>query len=115
MSSDPECLFCRLVDGQVPADVVTRTERVVAFRDLDPKAPVHVLVVPVEHHPDVAALGAADPGTLAEVVATADAVAAGECDRQYRLVWNTGAAAGQSVAHVHAHVLGGRRLSWPPG
>ncbi|SDQ04712.1 HIT domain-containing protein [Quadrisphaera sp. DSM 44207] len=112
---DPECLFCRLVAGEVPVDVVSRTERVVAFRDIDPQAPVHVLVVPVDHHRDAAALAAADPSLLAEVVAAADAVGAAECDHQYRLVWNTGPQAGQSVFHVHAHVLGGRPLRWPPG
>jgi histidine triad (HIT) family protein len=115
MSRDPDCPFCRIASGEVPADVVERTDRVVAFRDLNPQAPVHVLVVPVDHHTDVGALAAADDALLGEVVRTADAVAARESGRQYRLVWNTGPQAGQSVAHVHAHVLGGRPLSWPPG
>ena len=114
MASDPQCLFCRIASGALPADVVARTERVLAFRDLDPQAPVHVLVVPVEHHRDVVAL-AQDPELLAEVVRTAGALADAECGGQHRLVWNTGERAGQSVFHVHAHVLGGRPMGWPPG
>ena len=114
MASDPECLFCRIASGALPADVVARTERVVAFRDLDPQAPVHVLVVPVDHHRDVVAL-AQDAELLAEVVRAAGEVAAAECGGQHRLVWNTGEEAGQSVFHVHAHVLGGRPMGWPPG
>jgi histidine triad (HIT) family protein len=109
------CLFCGVVAGDVPADVVHRTDRVVAFRDIDPGAPTHVLVVPVEHHRDVAALAAADPAALAELVAAAGAVAEQEGLDGWRLVFNTGASVGQSVFHVHGHVLGGRAFSWPPG
>ena len=109
------CLFCALVAGDVPADVVQRTERVVAFRDIDPGAPTHVLVVPVEHHRDVPAVAAADPAALAEMVAVGAAVAEQDGLDGWRLVFNTGASAGQSVFHVHGHVLGGRGLSWPPG
>lgn len=115
VSTDADCPFCRIAAGDLPADVVERTERVVAFRDLDPQAPLHVLVVPVDHHADVTALAAADDALLGEVVRTAAAVAGRESGGQYRLVWNTGPQAGQSVAHVHAHVLGGRRMGWPPG
>jgi len=117
MSADDAsgCLFCGVVAGEVPADVVHRTQRVVAFRDIDPGAPTHVLVVPVEHHRDVAALAAADPATLSELVRTGGAVAEGDGLDSWRLVFNTGAGAGQSVFHVHGHVLGGRGLSWPPG
>ncbi len=114
-AADPACLFCRIVAGEVPATVVRRTERVVAFRDVDPQAPLHVLVVPVDHHRDVPALAAADPALLAEVTTTAAGVAADLGDGQFRLVFNTGAGAGQSVFHVHAHVLGGRPMGWPPG
>lgn len=113
--TDPECLFCRIVAGDLPADVVRRDERVVAFRDIDPKAPVHVLVVPVAHYPDVAALAAADKDLLADVVRVGAEVAADECDGQFRLLFNTGRTAGQSVFHVHGHVLGGRSMQWPPG
>jgi histidine triad (HIT) family protein len=120
VSSD--CLFCRMVAGEVPADVVARTDRVLAFRDINPQAPTHVLVIPQDHHATVGDLAAADPGLLAEVVATAHAVAAdeglvseGSSEPGYRLVTNSGSAAGQSVHHVHVHLLGGRGMGWPPG
>lgn len=115
MAQDPDCLFCRIASGDVPADVVHRDDRAVAFRDVDPQAPVHVLVIPVQHHADVPALAAADGDLLAHVVRVASAVAADECEGQFRLVFNTGRAANQSVFHVHAHVLGGRSMGWPPG
>jgi histidine triad (HIT) family protein len=114
MTAMDDCLFCRIVSGGIPAELVAQGDRAVAFRDLNPQAPTHVLVVPRDHHENVAAL-AADPAALAEVVAIAGRVAAAECAGQYRLVFNTGAAAGQSVFHVHAHVLGGRAMTWPPG
>lgn len=110
------CLFCGIVAGDVPASVVHRTERTVAFRDLNPAAPTHVLVVPRDHFADVAELAEADPGYLGEVLAAATAVARREgLAGGYRLVANTGGDAGQSVDHLHVHVLGGRSLSWPPG
>lgn len=115
MVQDPDCLFCRIAAGEVPSDVVHRDDRAVAFRDVDPQAPVHVLVVPVEHHADVAALAAADGDLLAHVVRVASSVAADECEGQFRLVFNTGRSANQSVFHVHAHVIGGRSMGWPPG
>lgn len=110
----PDCLFCRIVAGEVPADVVARSERVVAFRDINPQAPLHVLVVPRDHHADVAQLAAVDPGLLADVVALAHEIAEAEAGGAYRLLFNTGAEAGQSVFHVHGHVIGGRRLGWSP-
>ncbi|WP_346622673.1 histidine triad nucleotide-binding protein [Blastococcus montanus] len=117
-----DCLFCRMVAGEIPADVVHRTDRVLAFRDINPQAPTHVLVIPAEHHRNIGALAAADPGLLGEVVAAAHAVAVAERlvtgdgnEPGYRLVTNTGPQAGQSVDHVHLHVLGGRGLGWPPG
>lgn len=115
MTRDPDCLFCKVVAAEVPADVVHRDERVVAFRDINPRAPLHILVVPVEHHVDVGALAAADAGLLADVVRTGATIAADEADGEFRLVFNTGRQAGQSVFHVHGHVLGGRSLGWPPG
>lgn len=121
MSSDaevpttaPDCLFCAIVAGTVPADVVASTPRALAFRDIAPQAPVHVLVVPRDHHLDVAQLAAVDPDLLAEVVALADEVAQRETDGAFRLIFNTGSSAGQSVFHVHAHVLGGAELGWSP-
>ena len=110
-----DCLFCRVVAGDLPADVVHRGERVLAFRDIDPQAPTHVLVVPLQHHPDVGELAAADAAALAELVAAAEAIATAEGHDDFRLVFNTGARAGQSVFHAHGHVLAGRAMTWPPG
>jgi histidine triad (HIT) family protein len=110
-----DCLFCRLVSGDVPATLVHETERVVAFRDVNPQAPTHVLVVPRAHYAGVADLASADGETLAELVEVAAEVAAKDGYSDYRLVFNTGSGAGQSVFHVHGHVLAGRPLSWPPG
>ena len=107
----PDCLFCRIVAGEVPATVVLETERTLAFRDVGPQAPTHVLVVPREHHADVGACADADPALLGEVMTTAVAVARAEgLDGGYRLVTNTGPDGGQSVHHLHVHVLGGRPL-----
>lgn len=113
----PECLFCRIVSGDVPASRVLESPRTVAFRDISPQAPTHVLVIPKEHYPDLATLAAASDGLLAEVAVQAHQVAVDEGigDSGYRVVFNTGPEAGQTVAHAHAHVLGGRRLAWPPG
>jgi histidine triad (HIT) family protein len=119
----PDCLFCRMVAGEVPAQVVHETDRVFAFRDINPQAPTHVLVIPKEHHANLGALAAADAGLLGEVVSAAGAVAAeeglaggdGADEPGYRVVANTGPDAGQTVHHVHLHVLGGRSLGWPPG
>ena len=111
----PDCLFCKIAAGEVPADVVLRGERTLAFRDVSPQAPTHVLSIPVEHHADVGALAAVDAGLLAEVVRTGAAAAAADGLTEHRVVFNTGPQAGQSVFHVHAHVLGGRRMTWPPG
>ncbi len=111
-----DCLFCSIVAGDVPAEVVHSTERTVAFRDVNPQAPTHVLVVPRAHHRDAAALAAADPEASAEMVTTAAAVATAEGHGEaYRLVYNTGSGAGQTVFHTHLHVIAGRDLTWPPG
>lgn len=110
------CLFCGIVAGDVPAAVVHETERTVAFRDLNPVAPTHVLVVPRDHYATIAELADTDPSYLGEVMAAAGAVARQEgLTGGYRLVANTGDDGGQTVQHVHVHVLGGRSLSWPPG
>jgi histidine triad (HIT) family protein len=112
-----DCLFCAIVAGEIPATVVGETGRVLAFRDIDPQAPIHVLVIPKEHYLDVAALAAADGGLLGEMVTEAHQVAAAEGvqDSGYRVVFNTGRHAGQDVPHVHAHMLAGRSFTWPPG
>jgi histidine triad (HIT) family protein len=106
---DKDCLFCRIVAGEIPATVVHETETTLAFRDIDPKAAVHVLVIPKAHLADVVAL-AADPAASADVLAAAAAVAADLRADGFRLLFNTGGYAGQEVFHVHAHVLGGEPL-----
>jgi histidine triad (HIT) family protein len=113
--ADPDCLFCRIASGDVPADLVRETDRLLAFRDINPQAPLHVLVVPKAHHSDVGTLATEDPGTLAELVVVGRDLAADEGHDAFRLVFNTGAQSGQSVFHVHGHVLAGRHMSWPPG
>jgi histidine triad (HIT) family protein len=111
-----DCLFCRIVAGEIPATIVAQTADTLAFRDINPQAPVHVLVIPRAHHADLAALAAADPCLVGRLAADAAAVAQAEgIGGAFRTVFNTGAAVGQSVFHVHAHVLGGRPFSWPPG
>ena len=114
-SSPQDCLFCRIVAGDVPAQVVAETEHSLAFRDIEPAAPTHVLVVPRRHVPDLAGLATASADELADVVQLAAQVASGDGLPGYRLVANTGEAAQQSVFHAHLHVIGGRTLSWPPG
>lgn len=110
------CLFCAIAAGEIPADVVARTESAVAFRDINPQAPVHVLVIPVAHHPNLAALAAHDASAAGDLMAMATQVAQSEgLESGYRIVLNTGTDGGQTVDHVHAHVLGGRGLTWPPG
>ncbi|GID93321.1 histidine triad nucleotide-binding protein [Amorphoplanes digitatis] len=109
---DNDCLFCRIVAGEIPATVVHETDTTLAFRDIDPKAPVHVLVIPKAHHQDVTAVANADPKAAADVLAAAAAVAEAEglLADGFRLIFNSGANGGQEVFHVHAHVLGGRPL-----
>jgi len=107
-----DCLFCRIAAGDIPADIVARTDNVVAFRDIAPKAPVHVLVIPVTHVTNVTEAAAQIPEVLAEMVAVAQQVADAEAGGEYRLVFNTGPTAGQSVFHAHGHVLGGAELKW---
>lgn len=110
-------LFERIIAGEVPGEIVAESEYAVALRDIDPKAPTHVLVVTRHPYPDLAALAASDPGALVDLHRLAVRVAESEgvAESGWRLVFNTGADAGQSVPHVHGHVLGGRHLAWPPG
>ncbi|MFM7718704.1 MAG: histidine triad nucleotide-binding protein [Actinomycetota bacterium] len=114
---DSACVFCRIVSGDIPATIVHAGERVVAFRDLNPAAPTHVLVVPREHVARMSDLEDRHGDALADLFQVASHVARAEgIDRTgWRLVVNEGADAGQSVFHLHAHVLGGRSLAWPPG
>ena len=115
--SPSDCLFCKIVEGDVPADVIAESDHALAFRDIAPKAPVHVLVIPKLH---VASLGDADAAhaeILGDLMLLARdvAVAEGVAETGYRTILNTGDDGGQSVHHLHAHVLGGRSLGWPPG
>ena len=115
-TTSADCLFCRIVAGSVPADDVAESDRALAFRDVNPQAPTHVLVVPRRHVASAAELADAAPEDLAAVVAVAGQVAEREgLGEGYRMVFNTGAGAGQTVFHAHLHVLGGRTLRWPPG
>ena len=113
----PDCLFCGIASGDIPAKTVRESSRAIAFRDINPQAPTHVLVIPRPHYPNLAALAAAGDGLLDELATLADEVARDEgvAESGYRVVFNTGPDAGQTVHHVHAHVLGGRPLEWPPG
>lgn len=110
-----DCLFCKIVGGDIPADVVSETEHTIAFRDVDPQAPTHVLVIPRRHEPDIGSLAAADPDAALALLAEARAIAETQDNGSYRLVFNTGADAHQTVFHCHGHVLAGRPLGWPPG
>jgi histidine triad (HIT) family protein len=117
MTTDQNCLFCKIVAGEIPAEVVHTDDQTVAFRDINPQAPTHVLVIPRRHVASLKEATPADEGTLGRLLLTAARVAREEglAEGGYRTVINTGAGAGQSVFHIHAHVIGGRTLSWPPG
>jgi histidine triad (HIT) family protein len=108
MSAENPSLFTRIIAREIPADIVFENDRIIAFRDISPQAPVHLLVVPkTEEYATVAELAAGDPRLLTEVIAVAQQLATEHCGGEYRLVFNTGESAGQTVFHVHAHVLGG--------
>jgi histidine triad (HIT) family protein len=115
MSSD--CVFCKIVTGDIPADLVAQSDAAVAFHDLAPQAPVHVLVIPREHVSSADHLTTQNAALVGELVLLAQEVAEREGVREsgYRLVFNVGRDAQMSVPHVHLHVLGGRALDWPPG
>lgn len=112
-----KCLFCRIASGDLPAKVVREDEATLAFRDIDPKAPTHVLIIPRRHVASVNDLTQDDSTLIGQLYLAAREIAAldGIGEAGYRLVMNTGADAGQSVAHIHLHLLGGRHMSWPPG
>jgi histidine triad (HIT) family protein len=115
--TDPDCLFCKIIAGDIPSTVVHEDEASFAFRDLEPQAPTHVLVIPRHHVPNVAALAEEAPEDAAALLRAVAAVAAQEdiAESGYRTVFNTGADAQQTVFHAHIHVLGGRAMTWPPG
>src|SRR5690606_34096731 len=113
MSSN-DCLFCRIVAGEIPATVVGETEDLYAFRDINPQAPTHILVIPKNHYADVGSLAAVHPEMVGAIADYAQTLADDECDGQFRLIFNSGPVAGQTVFHVHAHLLGGKELGWSP-
>lgn len=112
-----DCLFCRIVSGEIPADIVYQDQDVVAFRDIDPQAPQHVLIVPRRHIESIATLTSEDDPILASICASASRVASklGIEKSGYRFLTNVGPDAGLAVFHLHFHLLGGRRFGWPPG
>ncbi|MBD0370435.1 MAG: histidine triad nucleotide-binding protein [Pyrinomonadaceae bacterium] len=112
-----DCLFCRIIAGEIPADVVHTDDRSVAFRDINPQAPTHILVIPREHIESLDEATQRDESTLGHLLRVAARLAnqEGLSESGYRTVINTGAGAGQSVFHLHLHVLGGRQMNWPPG
>lgn len=111
-----DCLFCRFVSGEITPDTVYDDEHVLAFRDINPQAPTHVLIIPKKHTKDVSTVEAGDGAMLAAITTAARIIADQEgLSGGYRLVANVGADAGQSVFHLHVHMLGGRSLAWPPG
>jgi histidine triad (HIT) family protein len=111
-----DCLFCKIVEGEIPAEIVHAGDTTVAFRDLNPQAPTHVLVIPRSHYENASELARHEPVSAAEMLVVAGEVAEREgLAPGYRLVFNTGLDGGQVVFHAHLHVLGGRPLGWPPG
>lgn len=111
-----DCLFCRIIAGEIPADIVYQDELILAFRDINPEAPTHLLIIPKKHIADVSGLEASDAEVLVRIFTTAARLAEEEgITEGYRLVANTGLAAGQTIFHLHFHLLGGRVMAWPPG
>ncbi len=110
-----DCLFCRIIEGNIPADIVFRNDNVVAFRDITPQAPTHILLIPTVHVENAAALANLSPTLISELMIAAGDIASQQGLEGYRTVFNTGSSAGQSVFHAHLHLLGGRPFAWPPG
>jgi histidine triad (HIT) family protein len=115
VSLDPTCLFCKIIEGDIPADIVFRNENVVAFNDIAPQAPTHVLIIPTLHVVNGGELANSSPTITAELFTVAEQLSNERGLSGYRTIFNTGADAGQSVFHAHMHLLGGRALAWPPG
>ncbi len=112
-----DCLFCKIIEGEIPCDRVYENDQVIAFRDVNPQAPTHILVIPRKHISTVNDLTADDKNIVGEMLLAAQAVAKQEGIEEsgYRLVMNCNEGAGQTVFHIHLHILGGRRMHWPPG
>lgn len=112
-----DCLFCKIANGEIPAEIVYRDDLIVVFNDINPQAPHHKLIVPIEHFATLNDIHGEDDDLLGHMVQSGAMLAKelGIADEGYRIVFNCNAGAGQSVFHIHAHLLGGRRLTWPPG
>lgn len=117
MGSDPDCIFCRIIEKKIPATIVHEDDYAVAFEDLNPKAPVHTLIVPKKHIADIHSITVADRELVGHLFFVARSLASqkGLDKRGYRMVINNGVDAGQTVFHIHLHLLAGRQFSWPPG
>lgn len=115
MALDSNCIFCKIIEGEIPADIVLRNENVVAFNDLNPQAPTHVLLIPTLHTENAVGIARNSATMTADLFLAADQIATERGLNDYRTVFNTGEAAGQSVFHAHLHLLGGRAMTWPPG
>jgi histidine triad (HIT) family protein len=115
--SEQDCLFCKIVDGGLPAEIVYENDSLIAFRDIDPKAPTHILLIPRRHVATMNELQDGDHSLVGQLLVAAARIAADEglADDGYRVVMNCNEAAGQSVFHIHLHLMGGRRMTWPPG
>ena len=117
MTSNPDCLFCKITAGDIEADIIHQTDQVVGFRDLNPQAPTHVLIVPRRHIPTINDIAESDAAVIGQLFVAAKEIAAAEglSEPGYRVIMNCNAGAGQTVFHVHLHLLGGRPFTWPPG
>lgn len=117
MSSDPNCIFCKISKKEIPSKIVFEDDQVTAFKDVNPEAPVHILIVPKRHIPDIHSMNEGDQPLVGHLFFCAKMIAVqlGLDARGYRMVINNGAGAGQSVFHLHLHLLSGRRFAWPPG
>ena len=115
--SDPNCLFCKILAGEIPADIIFESDSAIAFRDINPQAPTHVLIIPRQHIATINDIETEHESLVGNLYSAAKAIAAAEglSDDGYRVVMNCNEAAGQTVFHLHLHLLGGRGLGWPPG
>lgn len=110
-----DCLFCKIAQGEIPAERVAETDELLVFRDVDPRAPTHLLAIPRKHYANVAELSTDDPALAGRLLQALTGVSEITGSNGYRVVFNTGDEGGQTVDHVHAHLLGGRQMTWPPG
>jgi histidine triad (HIT) family protein len=117
VSADPNCIFCKIIEKKIPAKIIYEDDSVIAFEDVNPQAPVHALVVPKKHIPDIHSMTEADRELIGHLFFAARKIGAdkGLDAKGYRMVINNGPGAGQTVFHIHLHILSGRRFSWPPG